>query len=64
MFHTKKEVARRYSVTDRTVDNWVALGILDPPIKFGPAQQSRVRFTTEAVEAIADRLAKRAGHAR
>jgi hypothetical protein len=64
MFYTKQEVARRYSVTDRTVDNWVALGILDPPIKFGPAQQSRVRFTTESVEAVVERLAKRADRAR
>jgi len=57
MFFTKKEVAQKFRVTERTVDNWVDAGVIDPPIKLGVAQQSRVRFPVESIATIAEKFA-------
>ena len=55
-FPTKREIAERYRVTPRTVENWVDRGWLAPPIKLGTQQQSRVRFTPESVAELERRL--------
>ena len=48
-FFTKREVAERFRVTPRTVENWIARGMLAQPVKLGARQQSRVRFAADAV---------------
>lgn len=56
-FLTKSDIARGRRVTTRTVDNWVRRGLLPPPIKFGTAAQSRVRWSAEDVAILDARLA-------
>jgi predicted DNA-binding transcriptional regulator AlpA len=46
---TKREIAEKFCVTTRTVDDWVARGRLAPPIKFGSTVQARVRWPAAAV---------------
>lgn len=55
-YPTKREIAERFRVTPRTVENWVDRGLLAAPIKLGSCQQSRVRFTAEAVAEFEQRL--------
>jgi hypothetical protein len=55
-FLTKNQVAERFSVTNRTVDNWCRSGFLAPPVKLGDSMQSRVRWSVEAVERFEQRL--------
>jgi len=55
-FLTKNQVAERFSVTNRTVDNWCRSGFLPPPVKLGDSMQSRVRWTAEAIERLEQRL--------
>jgi hypothetical protein len=55
--HTKDDIAKARKVHQRTVDNWRARGLLPEPIKLGTAQQSRVRWTDEAVAALDRNLA-------
>jgi predicted site-specific integrase-resolvase len=57
MLISKNELAERLGVTPRTIDNWVERGLIDPPIKLGTAQQSRVRFPANAADAVTLRLA-------
>jgi hypothetical protein len=51
-FHTKQDIARRYAVTPRSVDNWRARGLLPEPLKLGTATQSRVRWSDADLEAL------------
>ena len=60
MLLTKRQVAAQLGVTERCIDLWVSRGFIDRPIKLGPAQQSRVRFHANAVETVAERLARQA----
>ncbi len=53
---TKQQLANRLSVTPRTVDNWSRSGFLPPPVKLGVEMQSRVRWTSEAIEGFEQRL--------
>jgi hypothetical protein len=57
---TKKELAAAFRVSERTVDSWVAQGLLPSPIKLGTAQQSRVRFPIDSVAFAQERLAQKA----
>jgi predicted DNA-binding transcriptional regulator AlpA len=57
MLLSKRQVAERLGVTERTVDLWIARGLIDRPIKLGAAQQSRVRFPADTVDNVARRLA-------
>lgn len=51
---SKQQIAADKGVTPKTIDHWVAAGLLPPPIKFGNLAQSRVRWTATAV-AVLDR---------
>ena len=55
-FPTKREIAERFRVTPRTVDNWVDRGLLPEPTKLGEKQQSRVRWTDDDVQKLEQRL--------
>ena len=57
MLLSKRQVAERLGVTERTVDLWIARGWIDRPIKLGVTQQSRVRFPADTVDNVARRLA-------
>jgi excisionase family DNA binding protein len=50
---TKRDIARRYGVSLRTVDRWVSEKLI-PHIRFG---NRCIRFRWEAVEKAIDRLA-------
>jgi DNA-binding transcriptional MerR regulator len=52
--HTKANIAADKKVSPRTVDNWVARGLLPPPRKWGTSKQARVRWTDEDL-AVLDR---------
>ena len=62
-YFTKQRIADGHAVKARTVDNWVARGLLPPPIKLGTTKQARVRWTAEAVAEL-DRNLKTLGAAR
>jgi hypothetical protein len=53
---TKRDIADSKRVSTRCVDNWVARGLLDKPLKLGTHTQSRVRWTAEQVAALDARL--------
>jgi len=57
MLISKNELAERLGVTPRTIDNWVERGLIARPLKLGTAQQSRVRFPADVVDAVTRRLA-------
>lgn len=57
MLLSKRQVAERLGVTERTVDLWIARGLIERPLKLGTAQQSRVRFPADTVDNVARRLA-------
>jgi predicted DNA-binding transcriptional regulator AlpA len=57
---TKREIATAFRVSERTIDSWVAQGLLPQPIKLGTAQQSRVRFPTNSVEFAHEQIARKA----
>lgn len=59
-YFTKNELAEAARVTPRCIDNWVARGLLDPPIKLGDKPQSRVRWTEEQKVALERRLSGKA----
>jgi hypothetical protein len=46
---TKREIAEKFGVTERTVDAWVERGHLAKPIKLGTTVQARVKWPAEAV---------------
>jgi transposase len=54
---TKKDIAKRFTVHERTVDNWRARKLLSAPIKLGSSVQARVRWTDEQVAELARNLA-------
>jgi predicted DNA-binding transcriptional regulator AlpA len=60
MFITKRQVAEQLGVTERTVDLWIARGVIDRPVKLGAMQQSRVRFPADTAATLAARLARHA----
>lgn len=45
---TKREIARRYAVSTRTVDNWIASRLI-PVLRFGPRL---VRFPVREVDRV------------
>ncbi len=47
---TKRAVAARLNVSIKAVDNYVRLGILPQPNKYGSTKQSRVRFSVAEIE--------------
>ncbi len=53
---SKQDIADSRRVTTRTVDSWVARGLLDKPMKLGKHQASRVRWTADQVAALDARL--------
>jgi predicted DNA-binding transcriptional regulator AlpA len=53
---TKRQIAERFGVSLRSVDNWVARGELARPVKLGTAAQARVRWPADAVAAFEQRL--------
>ena len=57
MNQTKTEIAEGRKVSTRTVDNWVARGLLAEPLKLGTAQQARVRWTDAQVAELDRNLA-------
>jgi predicted site-specific integrase-resolvase len=59
MLLSKRQVAERLGVTERTVDLWIARGLIERPLKLGTTQQSRVRFPPDTVDNVARRLATR-----
>jgi DNA-binding transcriptional MerR regulator len=56
-FFTKNELARARKVTTRTIDKYVARGLMPPPMKLGTQPQSRVRFTPGHLEILDRNLA-------
>ena len=59
-YFSKAEIAERLRVSARTVDNYVARGLLDRPLKLGVSAQARVRWTAAAVEQLEKNLANAA----
>jgi hypothetical protein len=53
---TKNEIAVAHRVTPRTIDNWVARGLLSRPKKLGQTDQARVRWTEDQVAELDRRL--------
>jgi hypothetical protein len=51
-FVSKRQIAEKFCVVERTVDDWVKRRWLSPPIKLGSFKQSKVRWTPEAVEKL------------
>ena len=51
-YFTKRDIAERFRVTPRTVENWIQRGLLAQPVKLGACQQSRVRFAADAVDSL------------
>jgi predicted DNA-binding transcriptional regulator AlpA len=56
---TKREIATAFRVSERTVDAWVAQGLLPSPIKLGTAQQARVRFPADSIAFAQERIARK-----
>ena len=46
---TRRDIAEHFGVSERCVDNWRTAGKLPQPIKFGTAQQARVRWPLDVV---------------
>jgi DNA-binding transcriptional MerR regulator len=55
--HTKDDIAARTRVCRRTVEHWIARGLLPKPLKFGTKKQSRVRWTDEHLAELDRNLA-------
>jgi hypothetical protein len=49
---TKADIAEAKKVSERTVDNWRARGLLPRPRKWGTTQQARVRWTDEDLKIL------------
>jgi DNA-binding transcriptional MerR regulator len=55
--HTKADIAAARRVSIRTVDYWVARGLLPKPRKWGTTLQARVRWTDEDLAVLDHNLA-------
>lgn len=55
--YSKADIGRAKGVTPRTIDNWIARGLLPAPMKFGTTVQARVRWTDEDIAALDRKLA-------